>query len=121
MNIYDELSILCKLNGNNHNELNVSNKNQPERIPLRQRVADRKRGIKHEKPMSARAKKAMKLVVPALTAMQYLGLLMLVLSLGGIVTDNYEVKSVGLISFYCALFLVGRFGLMVIKSAGMFK
>lgn len=99
----------------------MSNKDQPERIPLRQRVADRKRGVKHKKPMNARVKKALKFVVPALTAMQYLGLLMLLLSLGGVVTDNYEINNVGLLSFYCGLFLVGRFGLMIIKSAGMFK
>ena len=97
------------------------NKDQPSRKSLRQRVADRKRGIKEVRPMSERRQKAVKVARLVLTTMQYLGLLLLLFSLGGIVTENYEVKNIELITLYCAMFLVGRFGLMIIKSVIMFK
>ena len=105
----------------NHNELYVMNKDQTTRKPLRQRVADRKRGIKEVIPMSERKKKSIKVIRIILQALTYLGLLMLLLSLGGIVTNDYEIKSVGLIELYCAMFLVGRFGLMILKSLTMLK
>ena len=97
------------------------NKEQPARKSLRQRVADRKRGIKEVRPMSERKRRMIKILSLTLITAQYLGLLLLLLSLGGIVTDNYELKNVNLIVLYCAMFLVGRFGIMVIKSVGMFK
>jgi|TARA_R110002096_G_scaffold257381_1_gene450699 4-hydroxybenzoate polyprenyltransferase len=97
------------------------NKEQPARKSLRQRVADRKRGIKEVRPVSERKKRAIKILSLMLVTVQYLGLLLLLLSLGGIVTDNYEMKNGNLIILYCAMFLVGRFGIMVIKSVGMFK
>ncbi|MBL4602747.1 MAG: hypothetical protein JKY84_08380 [Emcibacteraceae bacterium] len=97
------------------------NKDHTARKPLRQRVADRKRGIKEVIPMSERKKKILKITRIILLASTYLGLLMLLLSLGGIVTDDYEIKNVGLIELYCAMFLVGRFGLMILKSLTMLK
>ena len=97
------------------------NKEQPARKSLRQRVADRKRGIKEVRPMSERKKRMIKILSLILVTAQYLGLLLLLLSLGGIVTDNYEMKNINLIVLYCSMFLVGRFGIMVIKSVGMFK
>lgn len=97
------------------------NKEQPARKSLRQRVADRKRGVKEVRPMSERKKRMIKILSLILVTAQYLGLLLLLLSLGGIVTDNYEMKNINLIVLYCSMFLVGRFGIMVIKSVGMFK
>ena len=97
------------------------NKEPPARKSLRQRVADRKRGIKEVRPMSERKKRMIKILSLILVTAQYLGLLLLLLSLGGIVTDNYEMKNINLIVLYCSMFLVGRFGIMVIKSVGMFK
>lgn len=97
------------------------NKEQPARKPLRQRVADRKRGIKEVRPISERKKRVIKILNLTLLTSQYLGLMLLLLSLGGIVTENYELKNPNLIILYCSMFLVGRFGVMAIKAMGMFK
>lgn len=121
MNIDGELSILFKQFTDNHNEFSMANKDQPARKPLRQRVADRKLGIKEVRPMSVRKKRLLRVSVLLLTALQYSGLLFLLLSLGGIVTENYEIHNMQLLTLYCAMFLVGRFGLMIIKSVFMFR
>ena len=55
------------------------NKEQPARKPLRQRVADRKRGIKEVRPISERKKRVIKILNLTLLTSQYLGLMLLFL------------------------------------------
>ena len=95
--------------------------NQPVRKPLRQRVADRKRGIKEVKPSSERTKKFMKYLKLFLATIQYLGLGLLLLSLGAIVNNAYVVNDWNLIVVYSAMFIIGRGGLTVISTVGQFK
>lgn len=97
------------------------NKEQPVRKSVRERVADRKRGIKEERPISERKQRFLKVLRIVLLTSQYVGLLLLLLSLGGIVTENYEIKNGNLIVVYCAMFLIGRFGITVIKSFASFR
>lgn len=96
-------------------------KEQPIRKPLRERVADRKRGIKEKRPISERNQRILKVLRSVLLISQYTGLLLLLLSLGGIVTENYEIKNGNLIVIYSAMFLFGRFGITVIKSFSSFR
>ncbi len=91
------------------------------RKPLRQRVADRKRGIKEVIPMSERKKRVAKFLRLAFTTSQYLGLIMLLFSLGDIVTNGYRVENPNLIVVYSMMFLFGRFGIMIMKSVNMFR
>jgi len=91
------------------------------RKPLRQRVADRKRGIKEVKPMSSREKRIRKNVKFILTVAQYLGLFLLLLALGGIVNNGYEVKSWDLIVVYSSMFIIGRAGITIMNSISTFK
>jgi len=91
------------------------------RKPLRQRVADRKRGIKEVKPMSSREKRIRKSVKCILTVAQYLGLFLLLLALGGIVNNGYEVKSWDLIVVYSSMFIIGRAGITIMNSISTFK
>lgn len=91
------------------------------RKPLRQRVADRKRGIKEVKPMSSREKRIRKSVKFILTVAQYLGLFLLLLALGGIVNNGYEVKSWNLIVVYSSMFIIGRAGITIMNSISTFK
>jgi hypothetical protein len=91
------------------------------RKPLRQRVADRKRGIKEVKPMSSREKRIRKSVKFILTVAQYLGLFLLLLALGGIVNNSYEVKSWDLIVVYSSMFIIGRAGITIMNSISTFK
>ncbi|MCC3861432.1 hypothetical protein [Pseudemcibacter aquimaris] len=91
------------------------------RKPLRQRVADRKRGIKEATPMTARKKRMLKHLRFFLTVSQYLGLLLLLLSLGTIVTNNYQVQNWDMIVIYSAMFIIGRGGLTLMKSIQSFK
>ncbi|MDA7568959.1 hypothetical protein N9D02_05035 [Emcibacteraceae bacterium] len=91
------------------------------RKPLRQRVADRKRGIKEVKPMSSREKRIRKSVKFILTVAQYLGLFLLLLALGGIVNNGYEVKSWDLIVVYSSMFIIGRAGITIMNSISTFK
>ncbi len=92
MNITIKLTILVTVNRDNHYEYDRMNKEVPTRKSLRERVADRKRGIHDVPPMSERKSKLTKVLKRFFVITQYLGLLLLVLSLGGIVTDNYELK-----------------------------
>ena len=121
MNITIKLTILVTVNRDNQYEYDRMNKEVPARKSLRERVADRKLGIHDAPPMSERKSKLTKVLKRLFVITQYLGLLLLVLSLGGIVTDNYELKNVNLIILYCSMFLVGRFGIIVLKSFHMFK
>ena len=98
----------------------MKNNNQT-RKPLRQRVADRKRGIEEVKPMTAREKRIRKNVKIILTAAQYLGLFMLLLSLGGIVNDGYQVKNWDMIIVYSSMFIIGRAGITIMNSIATFK
>lgn len=91
------------------------------RKPLRQRVADRKRGIKEVKPMSSREKRIRKNVKFILTVAQYLGLFLLLLALGGIVNNGYEVKSWDLIVVYSSMFIIGRAGITIMNSISTLK
>ncbi|MBT5765384.1 MAG: hypothetical protein HOI58_00870 [Kordiimonadaceae bacterium] len=91
------------------------------RKPLQQRVADRKRGIKEVKPMSSREKRIRKSVKFILTVAQYLGLFLLLLALGGIVNNGYEVKSWDLIVVYSSMFIIGRAGITIMNSISTFK
>ena len=88
---------------------------------LQQRVADRKRGIKEVKPMSSREKRIRKSVKFILTVAQYLGLFLLLLALGGIVNNGYEVKSWDLIVVYSSMFIIGRAGITIMNSISTFK
>ena len=96
-------------------------KEPPIRKPLRQRVADRKRGIKEVKPVSEKMKRISKFMRLGFLASQYLGLIMLLFSLGDIVTNEYRIENPTLIIVYCMMFLVGRFGIMIMKSADLYK
>lgn len=98
----------------------MSKKNQV-RKPLRQRVADRQRGIKEAPPQTARQKRLMKHLRFFLTVCQYLGLLLLLLSLGSIVTNNYQVQNWDMIVVYSAMFIIGRGGLTLMHSIRSFK
>lgn len=91
-------------------------KNQPVRKPLRQRVADRKRGIKEVRHVSERKKKVIKYLKLTLTVSQYLGLIMLLFSLGDIVRSGYQVDSWNLIIAYCSMFIFGRAGITIMSS-----
>lgn len=91
------------------------------RKPLRQRVAERKRGIKEFRPVSARKKRIFRLLKFFLLGSQYTGLLLLLISLGGIVTNNFQIENANLIIIYSSMFLIGRFGIMVVKSIAAFK
>lgn len=93
----------------------------PERKPLRQRVADRKKGIKEVKPVSAKKERFLRFSRLLLSTMQYLGLLLLLISLGQIVTNGYNVENWDLIIIYCAMFVIGRGGLTVQNSISNFK
>lgn len=95
--------------------------NRPIRKPLRQRVADRKRGIKEVRPMSTREKRIRKNVKFILTISQYLGLFLLLLALGGIVNNGYEVKNWDLIIVYSSMFIIGRAGITIMNSMATFK
>jgi len=96
-------------------------KEQPARKPLRQRVADRKRGIKEVKPVSDKMRRAVKYLRIAFLTSQYLGLILLLFSLGEIVTNGYQIENPNLIIIYSMMFLMGRFGIMIMKSVNMFK
>ena len=96
-------------------------KNQPHRKPLRQRVADRKRGIKEVIPLSARKKKALKYLKLIFTVLQYLGLILLLFSLGDVVTNEYQVSSWDLIVAYCSMFIIGRAGITIMNSMSSFR
>jgi len=96
-------------------------KDLPPRKPLRQRVAEHKRGIKEIRLVSARKKRLLRLVRLFLTASQYSGLLLLLLSLGGLVSNNYQIDNVNLIVIYCAMFLFGRFGITILNSMATFR
>jgi len=91
------------------------------RKPLRQRVADRKRGIKEVKYTSDRTKRLLKYLKIFLTTTQYLGLILLLLSLGDIVRSEYKVENWNLIMTYSFMFLIGRAGLTILTSMGLFK
>lgn len=93
----------------------------PGRRTLRQRVADRKRGIKREQPMSADQKRKMKIVMIAFVVVQYLGLLLLLLGLKDFVADGFVIKNVTLFGISCGMFIVGRIGPLVIKALNIFK
>ena len=121
MNITIKLTILGTSNRDNHYEYDRMNKEVPVRKSLRERVSDRKRGISDVPHMSERKGRLIKVLKRIFVVSQYLGLLLLVLSLGGIVTDNYELKNINLIIIYCSMFLVGRFGIIILKSFHMFK
>lgn len=97
------------------------NKDPSIRKPLRQRVADRKRGIKEVKPVSEKMKRASKMMRMGFLTAQYLGLIMLLFSLGDIVTNDYRIDNPTLIIVYSMLFLVGRFGIMIMKSVDLYK
>lgn len=91
------------------------------RKPLRQRVADRKRGIKEVKPMTSREKSIRKIVKFILTVAQYLGLFLLLLSLGGIVNNSYQVNNWDLIIVYSSMFIIGRAGITIMNSIATLK
>ncbi|MDG1857537.1 MAG: hypothetical protein P8I94_00455 [Emcibacteraceae bacterium] len=93
----------------------MKNEKSP-RKPLRQRVADRQRGIKEIIPMSGRKKRVVRFLKMFLTASQYTGLLLLLLSLGGIVTSGYEVDNWNLVMVYSSMFIVGRAGITIMNS-----
>lgn len=95
--------------------------NEPERRTLRQRVADRKRGIKREQPMSAGQKKKLKFVTLAFVVVQYVGLLLLLLGLKDFVADGFVIRNVNLFAISCGMFLVGRVGPLVVKALNVFK
>ncbi len=96
-------------------------KDNPVRKPLRQRVADRKRGIKPERPMSEQTKQWLKFSRIVCIAMQYIGLFMLLFSVGDIVSSGYNIENPALIVIYCMMFLVGRIGIMVLKWNNIFR
>lgn len=91
------------------------------RKPLRQRVADRKRAIKEVKPMTTRERRIRKNVKFILTGAQYLGLILLLLSLGGIVNDGYQVQNWDMIIVYSSMFIIGRAGITIMNSLSTFK
>ena len=95
--------------------------NPPGRKSLRERVADRKRGIKEVKYTSNRTKRVLRYLKIFLTVAQYLGLIMLLLSLGEIVRSEYKVDNWNLIIAYCSMFLFGRAGLTIMSTLGKFK
>jgi hypothetical protein len=96
-------------------------KEQPQRKSLRQRVSDRQRGIKEVIPISARKKRLLRLLKIFLTASQYTGLILLLLSLGGIVTSDYEVDNWDLVMVYSSMFIIGRAGITIMNSMASFK
>ncbi|MDA9180043.1 hypothetical protein N9O28_01830, partial [Emcibacteraceae bacterium] len=73
------------------------------------------------KPMSSREKRIRKSVKFILTVAQYLGLFLLLLALGGIVNNGYEVKSWDLIVVYSSMFIIGRAGITIMNSISTFK
>lgn len=91
------------------------------RKSLRQRVADRKAGIKEVKHVSARTKKILKYLNLIFNAMQYLGLLMLLLSMASLIKGGYEVDNWNLIIIYSVMFIVGRAGITIQNSLGKFR
>lgn len=93
----------------------------PHRKPLRQRVADRKRGIKEVIPLSARKKKVLKYLKIAFTTAQYLGLILLLFSLGDVVTNEYQVHNWNLIIVYCSMFIIGRAGITIMNTMSSFR
>lgn len=97
------------------------NSNEPPRRTLRQRVADRKRGIKREIPMSASQKRKMKFVSLTFIIVQYIGLLLLLLGLKDFVADGFVIRNVTLFGISCAMFIVGRIGPLVINALNVFK
>ncbi|MBT5187738.1 MAG: hypothetical protein HOH19_15185 [Kordiimonadaceae bacterium] len=97
------------------------NKSQPERKPLRQRVADRKRGIKEVVPLSERMEKFYKYLKLFFTTCQYLGLILLLFSLGTIVTNEFMVGNWDMIVIYSAMFIIGRAGLTIMSTILKFK
>ncbi len=97
------------------------NKDQPERRTLRQRVADRKRGIDRKPPMSASQKKKMKIVTLTFVTIQYIGLLLLLWGLKDFVSDGYVIRNVNLFGTAIGMFIVGRMGPLVIKALNVFK
>lgn len=96
-------------------------KQQAERKPLRQRVADRKRGIKEVKPVSHKKERFLRFSKLFLNTMQYLGLLLLLITLGQIVSNDYNVENWNLIIVYCAMFIIGRGGITIQNSFSEFK
>lgn len=97
------------------------NDKEPVRRTLRQRVADRKRGIKREQPMNASQKRRMKVVKLAFIVVQYVGLLILLLGLKDFVADGFVIRNVNLFAVSCAMFLLGRVGPLIIKALNVFK
>ncbi len=91
------------------------------RRPLRQRVADRKRGIKEVKHVSARTKKILKYAKLLFNIMQYLGLLMLLLSLTGFIKSGYQINNWNLIIIYSSMFIFGRAGITIQNSIEKFR
>jgi hypothetical protein len=95
--------------------------NEPERRTLRQRVADRKRGIKREQPLSASQKRKLKFVTLAFVVVQYVGLMLLLIGLKDFVADGFVIRNVNLFAISCGMFLIGRVGPLVIKTLNVFK
>ncbi|MDA0708521.1 MAG: hypothetical protein O2963_05565 [Proteobacteria bacterium] len=96
-------------------------KPEPARKSLRQRVSDRKRGIRNTVPVSARKKRILKYFYLFLNVCQYLGLAMLLLALGETVRNEYAVQSWDLIIVYCTLFIFGRSGITILNSMESFR
>jgi hypothetical protein len=95
--------------------------NEPKRRTLRQRVADRKRGIKREQPLSASQKRKLKFVTLAFVVVQYVGLMLLLIGLKDFVADGFVIRNVNLFAISCGMFLIGRVGPLVIKTLNVFK
>ena len=94
---------------------------QPPRRTLRQRVADRKRGITRKPPMSASQKKKMKIITLTFLTIQYIGLLLLLLGLKDFVADGYVISNVTLFGVAIGMFIVGRMGPLVLKALNVFN
>lgn len=95
--------------------------NEPKRRTLRQRVADRKRGIKREQPLSASQRRKLKFVTLAFVVVQYVGLMLLLIGLKDFVADGFVIRNVNLFAISCGMFLIGRVGPLVIKTLNVFK
>ncbi len=94
---------------------------EPPRRTLRQRVADRKRGIERKPPMSAGKKKKLKIVTLAFVTVQYIGLLLLLLGLKDFVSDGYVISNVTLFGIAIGMFIIGRMGPLILKALNVFN
>ena len=99
----------------------MSNEEQPPRRTLRQRVADRKRGVVRKPPMSASQKKKLKILTLGFVTVQYIGLLLLLLGLMDFVSDGYVINNVTLFAVAIGMFMVGRIGPLLMKAFNVFK